>query len=134
MGYQPGWRSMIKNEENWTERRTQRRSSIRNLRRIRREFQRKIVCHNIKNETAGRSLEQLKDDIDKEIGTESDPLVQWDQLICKIEEAIANKKSNLMVISEEISPRNKDLQTGGREHHWLAAAADEQRKRTATNS
>ena len=22
MGYQPGWRSMIKNEENWTERRT----------------------------------------------------------------------------------------------------------------
>ena len=39
-------------------------------------FEERIVCHNIKKETAGRNLEQLKDDIDKEIGTESDSLVQ----------------------------------------------------------
>ena len=78
-------------------------------------FEERIVCHNIKKETAGRSLEQLKDDINKEIGTESDPLVQWDRLIRVIEEALANKKSNPVVISEDISSGNKDTQTGGRE-------------------
>ena len=78
-------------------------------------FEERIVCHNIKKETAGRSLKQLKDDIDKEIRTDSDPLVQWDRLIRVIEEAIANKKSNPVVISEDISPGNKDTQTGGRE-------------------
>ena len=49
-------------------------------------------------------------------------------------EAKANKKSNPVVISEDISPGTKDKQIGRREYHWLAAAADEQWKSTATNS